>query len=260
MDDWGTDFAAFTTYHTVVVSLLLTWIGCAVALGVLWRGTARERILSRVWGTVILLTMTYGCAFWIFMHFRDAEKYPWKFVLPLQICDLMPFVAGLALVTRSRTLESVTVFWGLGLCSQAFVTPIISVGYTHFHFWYFWISHTYIIGTGIYLVVVHEYRPSWRDYRVGVLTAIAYTTAMVPVDYFTGWNYAFVGQEDRPNTALDYLGPWPWRLPVLGVCVCTAMLIVKGLLWLLPTPPKRPWNMPSGPLDTQANRPGTLAP
>ncbi len=251
MEDWGTAFEAFTTYHAVVVSLLLAWIASAITLGIIWHGTRRERLLADGWGIVVLGTMTAASVYWIFMHNRDAKLYPWKFVLPLQICDIMPFVAGLALVTRSRWLETVTVFWGLGLCSQAYVTPLVKVGYTGFHFWYFWISHTYIIGTGLYLVFARDFRPSWRDFRVGLFTALGYTTSMVPVDYFTGWNYAFVGQVEikpgDPKTVLEYLGPWPWRLPVLGVCVCVAMLIVKGVLWLLPVP-------------KGAGRPGTQPP
>jgi hypothetical integral membrane protein (TIGR02206 family) len=142
----------------------------------------------------------------------------------------MGFVACLALLTDFRWLRTTTVFLGLALCTQAFITPVVRVGPVDIHWWYFWLGHTAIVGGAAYLIAVDRYRPTLADLGLACLTLAAYVGWILPLNIAKGWNYGFVGnpppRDDAPPTIIDALGPWPDRVYWLGVLACLGMTLI----------------------------------
>lgn len=147
--------------------------------------------------------------------------------LPLHICDLAGLFAAIALITGSRLFTTVLFFWGIGLSTQAYFTPIVPVGPLFTKYWLFWESHTLIIGSAVYVVAVRGYRPNSRDFRDLVLFTFGYLFIILPIDLAMGWNYGYVGN-GRPEstTLIDKLGAWPLRLVPLILLTNAAFFIV----------------------------------
>lgn len=222
---WWERVGAFTLMHVLSAGLLLGLIAAAVVLGVRWRGTWRERVLRTTWALAMFCFL--GC---VSMYYLFSGRFGLDFALPLHVCDLMGFVSCLALLSRWRWLRTLTVFWGLALCSQAFVTPILQQPPTHIHFWYFWFGHTAIVGGAVYLIVVDGYRARAGDLAWGVASLYAYVGLVVPMNIANGWNYGFVGNVPRAEgaepTILDVIGPWPQRVYMLGMLAAVGMGLV----------------------------------
>lgn len=225
-------FAPFTREHLAAVAACVLAAGVVIAVGRAVRPPAPAfpadphtiDPAGRVLGALALAHWVAQQAWWNIPARFDAAQS-----LPLHVCDLNGLVAALALLTGYRCLTAILYFWGLGLSTQAFCTPVVEWGPLVTEFWLFWESHTLIVGAAAYVLLVRRFRPRGRDLLFALGAMIAYVALILPIDLAFGWNYGYVGNTvpDQP-TIIDRLGPWPLRLlPMAGL-----MFLVMVLLWL----------------------------
>lgn len=231
MNDWLDRFVPFTAFHLVTVAVFGGSIAAACWLGRSWKETPREARFRRTWGWVVLAYQA-----WYTVWYLLPWNFTWEKSLPLQLCDLAAFVAGLAMVTRWRPWRTLLYFWGIGLSTQAFFTPIIQTGLASKHFWMFWIGHTMIVGSAVYDVIVCGYRPRARDLGFAFTTSLIYCLSMFYLDVLLTEelgrpiSYAFMGPSAPDNpTIIDRLGPWPRR----GAALMAIASLDYLLLWLV---------------------------
>ena len=158
-------------------------------------------------------------------NFDPAVSYP------LHICDIAAVIGPLAVLTRARLLLSVLYFWGIGLTSQAFITPVLSpeFGPTSVWYWTFWSNHTIVVGLAIYAIVVLRYRPTFTDVLAVIGFTALWVAIVVPLNHAYGWNYGYLSPElPGATTLLNALGDWPGRLFKIYAIVAAGFV----LLWL----------------------------
>lgn len=223
MPAWLDRFHSFSPLHAVVV------LAAALVLASLCVTARRDRgsratIIARRWGYFIFAWQTLEVAYY-------ASLWDVQVSLPLQVCDLAAWFAGLALVTGRRGFRTMVYFWGIGLSSQAFVTPTVTVGPAHLKFWLFWVAHSNIVLSGLFDVIVRRYRPTWRDFRFASVVTLAYGAVVLPLNFLAKVNYGYVG-DSKPGatTIVDRLGPWPLRILWIGVIVYS-LFVVLTLVW-----------------------------
>lgn len=177
-----------------------------------------------------------GAAFvieWLLFHTWKATPPELRAIetLPLQMCHWAAFGAGLYLACGLRALQPILYFWGIGLCTQALITPVLREGPNDPVFWHFWVSHGMIIVAVAFALIADRYRPSWRDYRIACVATFCYGIAVLPVNLALGANYGFLGRSrpDQP-TLVDLLGPWPERIAVIVLIVAAIMALI-ALPW-----------------------------
>ncbi len=172
---------------------------------------------------IAYLTYCIGGFVWLWigpLH-NPATTYP------LQLCHWCGAAAALVLITGHPLLRAFVYFCGLGLCTQALITPSLVEGPAQFPFWFFWTTHGMIVGVAIYDVAARGFRPGWRDLGWAAVAATFYVIVVLPIDLVTGWNYGFVGPStpDVPSI-VDFLGPWPQRLPLIGAIAAALMTLL----------------------------------
>jgi hypothetical integral membrane protein (TIGR02206 family) len=179
----------------------------------------------------------YTFAVIIFIQF--ALLYIWygysgelsvEVTLPLQLCDISLFLSIAVLMTKNRYLFELLYFWGLGGATQAILTPDMgNYTFPHFIFYQFFLSHTLIILTCIYMVIVEKFRPTFKSLlRVFVITNI-YAALILPIDILTGGDYLFLMRKPLGGSIMDFLGPWPWYILSLE-----AIAVIMYMLLYLP--------------------------
>ncbi|QOV91455.1 YwaF family protein [Humisphaera borealis] len=226
--DIFTTFTPFGGVHLLVVAIILALSAWAV----------RHRASLTAEPARLKFDKTLVVAGFLLVVANQAtELVPWRFELnrslPIHICDLVGLAAPLAILTHHRVWRAMLFYWGIGLSTQALITPELQVGLGGFTFWVFWIPHGMIIMLAIYDLLVFRYRPTWRDYGIALITLMIYVAVVLPIDLWLDVNYGFVGKGTPGQVSvIDFLGPWPQRLVKLcvGVIVFLATLTLPFVL------------------------------
>lgn len=122
-------------------------------------------------------------------------------------------------------------FWGLGLTTQGFFTPVLEAGPGQVEYWLFWSNHTIVVGLALYRVIVNGYRPGAADLLAAIGLTAVWMAVVLPINILFDLNYGYLGRyPPNPNvtTLVEYLGPWPVRLVWMSLLV----IVMFVLLWL----------------------------
>ncbi len=236
-------FAPFGALHALTVASLAGTVAILCAIGHRLQGTPAARRYERA---IALLV----AALWVSYQGYDlvTSGFDLRWSLPLQLCDFSALIAALAFATPHRVLHALAYFWGLALTTQAVITPDLLGGPTTLAFWAFWLYHTFVIGSGVYVVAVRRFRPQWRDLRLAIGLGAAYAAAIFAIDAAFGLNYGYFGRDTPGQPSLiDLLGPWPWRALLMVALAAVAMTVLWLPWWFSSrrSPPTAPAESPS---------------
>jgi hypothetical integral membrane protein (TIGR02206 family) len=221
-------FRPFTLTHAAALFAI-------AAAASLW--AARSRPRAGISGPTILeyrLALA-NLAIWFAAHgwWNLPPRFDPATTLPLQLCHLASLAASAALLTRARLWRTLLYFWGIGLSTQALLTPNLAEPPTTVWFWAFWWLHGFVLAAAVYDVAVNGYRPGWRDYGVACAASALYLAVVLPLDLALGANYGFLGpQAPSAPSLLDLLGPWPGRVAWIAALAAGAMALLV-LPWTL---------------------------
>ncbi len=219
-------FQAFSVTHgAVVVAFLVITIAAILARKSLPDNGQRER-LDRALAAAALLAWVLFTAWWL-----TPGKFDRQVSIPLHMCDVAGLFAVAALWTNRPRARVLLHFWGLGLSTQAFFTPVIVEGPARPEFWLFWACHGAIVGAALYDCFARGFRPRWRDAAFAYATCLIYLAVVLPLDLVFDLNYGYLGRgQPEGRTIVDALGPWPGRLGLLLLAVA-AMFALQTLPW-----------------------------
>lgn len=219
---WSRTFQAYGVLHLLCVGIFLA------VLAVLWRwaSAARSRgdvgSFGRPVGAVVFVSAAVSTLYEFTPGFYNKD-ISW----PLNLCDLAWFAAGVALFTRRPWARALLYFWGIGLSSEALITPTLKYGPVTFDFWSFWVCHIQIVAAALIDLVVFRFRPTWAMWRRVVGLSLAYGALVTPLNLWIGTNYGFTGREvPGTPTVLDVMGPWPERIFVLCAVVLSLFTLM----------------------------------
>lgn len=215
-------FQLYSPTHWIALVAIAAATGLLCAIG--WRGPGATRPSPpELWlGLANLFVWVMAHVYWLLPAQFEARTS-----LPLQLCHLAALAVSAALLIDRRIFKTLVYYWGLGLSTQALLTPSLDDGPAILWFWVFWQQHGIIPAVACYLLVVHGYRPTWRDFRYACAATFAYFCVVFPLDLAFELNYGFVGPS-RPEqpTVIDWLGPWPQRVVVIFAIVAAAMALL----------------------------------
>ena len=221
-------FAPFGLVHLAVVALILLASAWAIR---------HRRLLKTEPARLKFDRRLVLIGFALVVVNQTSELLPWRFELnrslPIHICDVVGLIAPVAILTHRRVFRAMLYYWGIGLSTQALITPELQEGLSGFTFWVFWIPHGMIVVLAIYDLVVFRYRPAWKDYFLAIGTLALFIALVFPINLWLNVNYAYVGK-GMPGqvSVIDFLGPWPLRVFKLavGVIVFLAAMTVPFVI------------------------------
>src|SRR5262249_28040185 len=127
-------FHSFSQAHAIA----LVWT-LGILAGVVCIGLRLERERRWRWD-VLLACLALLVDIGSISYFLMPGRRSWTESLPLQLCDLAGLLAPVALALgekkQFRWARTLVYFWGLGLSSQAFVTPVLTEGFPAWRYWW----------------------------------------------------------------------------------------------------------------------------
>jgi hypothetical integral membrane protein (TIGR02206 family) len=187
--------------------------------------------------TVVLavLLVASEASWWTYAVVRHL---PLAVALPLQICDVAPLVAAVALLWRWPPAVEVAYFWGAAGCSLALLTPDLPDRFPSFLFAQYVVEHGLAVVAALLLPIGLGLNP-----RRGAVLRVTLATAALAVvagvaDILTGGNYMYLARPPASPTLLAVLGAWPWYLAG-GTVIAVLILVLLDLPFRLTYRPRR---------------------
>ncbi|MEO7761650.1 MAG: TIGR02206 family membrane protein [Casimicrobiaceae bacterium] len=181
------------------------------------------------------------------MYLITPDQFRWSIWVPLGMCDIVTLLVSIKLLRPdNRWLSIALYFGGIGLCSNALLTPDLTEGPREFEFWAFWLRHAAIIIVAIYDLAILGFRPDWDDWRRACVAGLGYIALVTAINVPFKVNFGFLG-DSLPGSAsvLDFLGSWPLRL--------VWVVLIVAALWALMVAPWRISGRTPGVARRQAN-------
>lgn len=154
-----------------------------------------------------------------------------SFTLPLQLCSLSLILCLILLVTKSQLIFQIVYFIGVVGAFMAIITPELFLGFPHFRYFQFFITHIFIIWTCLYFVFIHHYKATKKGLFASFLFLNASAALAFIANKLTGGNYMFLAHKPSNGSLLDYFGPYPYYILILeGVALFFFFLLLIPFL------------------------------
>lgn len=215
-EHWG-GLHLFILFFTALIGLCLPWLARNF-----FSSRQRDRI-GVILGAILLLN------YLVYIIYRIEGGY-WqiRYDLPMEFCNWAAIVTSLALFTKNRILAELSYFWVMAGSFQGVLTPDLSVSFPHIYFFIFFIAHSGLVISALYVVLGLELPPRKGAVLRSVLYTQIYVVVALCVDFLLDANYGYMRGKPEAGSALDFLGPWPiyliW-LEALGILFFTVLYL-----------------------------------
>ncbi len=152
--------------------------------------------------------------------------------LPLDLCDVVLWLAVLALVAPRAWALDLVYYLGLAGSGMALVTPDVGGDVPAYAAIQFFVAHGAVVGSVLFLVWAGSLRPRPGSWWRAFVAVNVYAAAVGVFDALYGTNYMYLREKPASGSLLDLLGPWPWY-------VLAGDAVALLLLWLMHLPFRR---------------------
>ncbi|MEK5063848.1 YwaF family protein [Cytobacillus sp. FSL R5-0596] len=207
------------------IAMIMLFAAAAVLLFIFRKGLLRLDQKFRLYMFMLLFTLELLYHLWLYL----GGYWDISFTLPLQLCSISLVLCLVLLATKSSAVFQLVYYLGVTGALMAILTPELFLGFPHFRYFQFFITHNLIICTGLYFVFVHQFRPTGK----GVLNSFIFLNICAGAAFFanklTGGNYMFLSRKPENASLLDYFGPYSYYILTLEIAA-----VFMFLLLLLP--------------------------
>ncbi len=216
-DYTGTPFVLFGLWHLVALGVI-----ALLNIGLLGfrHSSGRARQVVRV---TMALVLWADEASW---HIWNLYWGHWNIqtMLPLHLCSVLIWLAGLMLLFKSYRIYEFVYFLGIGGALQALLTPEAGIyGFPHYRIIQTMISHGLLLTSGIFMTTVEGFRPTWRSLLRVFLVMNVYMVIIFFVNVALGSNYLMINAKPATPSIIDLLPRWPIYiiyLELIGLVTC----------------------------------------
>ena len=195
-----------TAEHTTTLGVIAVCIAGLVTAARMRPG-AWTVVAGRTLALVILIN---ECGWWVWL----AGQHTWSasYALPLQLCDVVAFVAAGALWFHHPLLVELTYFWGLAGTANGLISPDVQDQFPGYLFLQYFIAHGAIVAAALFLVVGLRITPRHGSVARVVALTLGLAALDAGVNLITGGNYMYLRHTPGVASLLDLMGPWPWYI------------------------------------------------
>ena len=208
-----TSFEVFGSDHfwgltiSVLLIVIIPWIS------VRYLNRKSQNNLGMIIGYIVMLNYPA----WVMLEII-AGSFDVSLHLPVHLCRVSSLLIPLVMVKQHFLTFEILFFWGLSGSLQGAITPDISAGFPHFHYFRFWVGHNGIILALIHAVVVFRMRPTIHSLWKSFVALNIFLILAVIANLILDANYFWIcGKPTTPTgehvpSILDFMGPWPWYI------------------------------------------------
>lgn len=214
-------FKIFTLPHFVLLGIIPL-----IATGLTWwaRGhTSRVRTVRMSIGIALMGNELVW--YWYYVR-QDWFVFPHS--LPLQLCDILVWIAVATLLFPRQQTYELLYYWGLTGTALAVITPDLSTPLFSYLTLRFLAAHGGIIVAVLFLTWGNVLRPETGSHWRALLYLHLYAIAIGVFNLVFDTNFFYLCGKPSESSLLDHMGPWP----VYIFAGDALALLLFWLLWL----------------------------
>jgi len=197
-------FGADHIIGTIVFLLLWIWLP-------LFARQNLSKLNQKKMGIILGFIVMSNYLAWVILEIL-AGTFDVKLHLPFHLCRFANLVIPIVMIWKKDRLFQVLYYWGLSGMLQGAITPDVTHGFPHFHYFRFFLGHNGMVLTLIYAIVVYDMRPTLKGLWESFLALNGFLFLAAIVNLGLGANYFWICGKPPTASLLDYLGPWPWYI------------------------------------------------
>jgi hypothetical integral membrane protein (TIGR02206 family) len=207
------------------LAALLFAVGAGAALVVAFRrrpGSWRYWVCVAL-GIALMANQTADSFRWVWAH-NGTIRYD----LPLNLCDVAAYVAGIALMVRRGWWVETAYFWGIGGSTMGLLFPDVVLRPLSYAYVEYYVDHVGVVLAALLLVAGLGIVPAAGAYRRICATTFGYAALVGLFDLLAGANYFNLRAQAAAGalTPLGIFSPWPWYLVEMAPVVLLVLLIL----------------------------------
>ena len=210
----------FGWWHLATLGLLAVFGWWVVRRGKASGPDGRRRL--RLLMVVLLALVELEWHGWQLVH----GFWSMKRMLPFHMCSVMAYVTMYALLGERKRLYPLLYFFGIAGALQAVLTPDSGFGFPHVRFLNTMLGHGVLVISGIWVVVVEGYRPTWNHAWACLGALHVYAAVVFVLNRIIGSNYLWIMAKPPSASLLDVLPAWPWYLIPMDVMVIGVLVLM----------------------------------
>jgi hypothetical integral membrane protein (TIGR02206 family) len=223
---------AFSPPHLAALAIFLGLAACIVAFRkrlAAWKGEPRLRLVATV------VAVSFELALHVLQYLTQGYYDFLRGVIPFELCAVALWLSVALNASKSRGVWDLLYFWGFGAAAALVFANTEGASYNTFHFYQYFIVHSYILLTMVWFGAVHGYkvRLATLGKAIGVLLPITIALrfldsafAAEPYDF----NFMFLMSPPDVSTPLDSFGHG-WGYYFAFVALCIGIMTLAWLPW-----------------------------
>lgn len=214
-------FHAFDTPHSISLILFLVlaiWLPIHAKKNL---NSRQQYLLGETMGWIVMSAYLS----WVILEIIGGT-FSIKEHLPFHLCRFANLAMPIIMIRKNYRVFEIIFFWALSGTFQGVLTPDITQGFPHYHFFRYWFAHQFMIVTLIYAVVVFDMRPTWRSLWRAFVGLNLFFLITIPVNLLLDANYFWICEKPVTPSILDYMGPHPWYILSAEIVALIHFIIV----------------------------------
>jgi hypothetical integral membrane protein (TIGR02206 family) len=212
-------FVPFSENHLIAVALaFLTPAALVAAVRPLGKRYARGLSLF------LAALLAVNWFLWMDLLYRNGWLTLGS-VLPLNLCDWATIATVVTLVRPNQRTFELAYFWALAGTLQGMMTPDVIYDFPDWQFILFFVFHSGIIASVLYLIFAEGLRPVPQSIPRVIGWTLFYAAVAGTADWLLGTDYGFLRAKPPFHTVFDFMPAWPWYIPVLVALGLLSVLV-----------------------------------
>ncbi|MGL5258242.1 MAG: TIGR02206 family membrane protein [Proteocatella sp.] len=215
----GEVFIPFNMQHLIALGIIGIMIFTCFKFEKIYK--KYDRRISRILSILMFLQQLL-----LYIWYINSGSFSAKESLPLYTCRIAIIISIFMLLKPRQWMVDIVYFWGFVGSFVALLSPDTSTfTFPHFMFLQYFIGHGLLIFTSIYMIVIKKYNITVKSFIRALKVTLMYVICIIPINYITGGNYAYLSGKPKAATILDILPPYPYYIPIILLFMATSFFI-----------------------------------
>jgi len=174
---------------------------------------------------IFAFSLSITVIIWTFLKIY-TRGFDVKHDLPLHLCNFVALLLPIFTLTKKKIYFDIFLFWVLAGTSHSIITPDLRNGFPNFIFFKYWYVHAGLIIFVLYTILVLGLKPNLKSVFKSFIALQGYFVFLIIINHFLNSNYFYTNSKPDGQTALNYLGEWPYYILTVELILIPYFLLI----------------------------------